>query len=367
MTDVRWAVSKPRVFTKLVKVVARRTWEALVGSLNYAAEILPLGRLKLRRLLLEGNPWFMRFPRDKVINFPPRLRPLLRPWLRQGVLDVHVPWTPPRPSLSVVTDASDWGWGFQSSEGHQDQERWSEARSNLHINARELLVPLLFLQRVPVQAIGIRFLIDNQVAVACINKQGSRSRILLEIAESLFRLAEARQISLTAQYLPGTENQWADALSRLSTSSVEWTLTQQTFRPLCQNWGTPQIDLFASPENHRLPLFLARNLRTAAGGPDALSEDWNRWTFVYLFPPPSTSLMAQVTHHLRSFRGRVMLIAPLWEAQLWCQELLQWCPNPLQLPQDSILAPGMTSLDAFFNFHAWIFCPGPGDLHTPTE
>lgn len=202
------------------------------------------------------------------------------------------------------------------------------------------------------------FQLDNQVAVSCIKRQGSsRSAILLTVTESIFLLASARNLTLSAQYLPGKENIWADALSRRQSRSVEWSLNQLTFNLLCDAHGCPQVDLFAHHDNHRLPLFLTRSIRTTAGGPDALLEDWNRWQFIYLFPPPSTRLMLQVCQKLRQFRGKVLLIAPHWVNQPWFAFLRQWCPNPRPLLPGDVQGPGLDPSRNFFDFHVWVFSP----------
>ena len=178
-------------------------------------------------------------------------------------------------------------------------------------------------------------------------------------SEALFRLARARSVLLSASHIAGEQNLWADALSRRGSSSVEWTLDRRVFSHLTDMFGLPQVDLFASVSNHRLDRFLTRSSVTPEGGPDAFREDWNRWQFVYLFPPPLTSIMLRVLLHLRSYRGRVLLVAPLWVAQPWAHELLSWCPRPLPLEGEVLqglsMGPFLTSL----RLHAWSFCVSP--------
>ncbi|KAK3892416.1 hypothetical protein Pcinc_003649 [Petrolisthes cinctipes] len=91
------------------------------------------------------------------------------------------------------------------------------------------------------------------------------SLLLLSITEELFDLAAARQLHRTASYLPDRDNMWADALSRQRASSLEWELRDEPFLDLVDLFGCPQIDLFASLTNHRLPQFLTRFERTKEG------------------------------------------------------------------------------------------------------
>lgn len=336
---------------------SRRQWEGLLGCLNFAAPALPLGRLKHRRLTQEVNRNIPLLPRDLPRPVPPALHSLLRPWLRRGALRQSVPWSPPPPQITVATDASDIGWGFQSSWGHQACGGWSEERRSLHINLRELMVVREWLIRHPeISGMSVRFDMDNVTAVQCVQRQGTaRSGPLLALSEDIFAEASRRTISLSARYVPGRENDWADALSRFRGTSVEWQLRPQVFESLSLRFGTPEVDLFASPDTAQLPLYLTYNQRTRAGGPDAFTEDWNRWKYVYIFPPPATPVLLKVMQALRSFKGRVLLIAPYWPAQPWFGELMRWCPAPLLLGS-ACLANGLAApLQASLQLHAWSF------------
>ncbi|MPD03421.1 hypothetical protein E2C01_099059 [Portunus trituberculatus] len=71
------------------------------------------------------------------------------------------------------------------------------------------------------------------------------------------------------------------------------------FDSLTLRYRTPQVDLFASSDTAQLPLYLTYNRRTRTGGPDAFTEDWNQWDFVYLFSPPVTPVLLRVMLRLR--------------------------------------------------------------------
>ena len=335
----------------------KRLWYRLMGTLNFAAAVVPLGRLRCRRLWWQGNRIFRGLEEDTLTRVPRRIHHLLQDWLRPGLLEGGVPWTAPAPHLRISTDASPLGWGYQSPSGHQGSGEWSRSERDLHINVRELLVPWIFLRRHPtVRDTSICFAMDSQVAVYCINAGGSsRSWALLDASERLHREAESRGITLSAVYVPGQDNVWADALSRHSTSSVEWGLTREAFQDLTDLYGTPQVDLFASVDNHLLPRYIARMTRSRVGGPDAFQVDWSRWSYIYLFPPPTASVLGRVVARLRSYRGRVMLVAPLWKAQPWCQTLLLRCPSPLPLNRIALHGHGLLQSGISSSFHVWIF------------
>ena len=338
-----------------------RQWESLLGSLNYAAQVVPLGRLRTRRLIRTGLQIFRHMNRDVVVPLPKRARRLLMWWLLEDRLSSRAPWVPPAPSLSLTTDASDSGWGYQSSLGHQGAGLWNVTEARLHINVRELQTVHIALLREPdLQHCTIRVLLDNVTSVHCINKQGTvRSSSLLRTSELLLEEAHRRGLLLLASHLAGSGNTWADALSRGSTSSIGWSLTPSCFGALREWAGSPAIDLFASPSDHRLPLFLCRTHRTPAGGPDAFSEDWDRWPFVYLFPPPTTLMMQRVVSRLETFRGRALLVAPRWVTQPWFAALSRLLPESRPLPLDSLTQQFPPAFMESLNLTAWLLSERP--------
>ncbi|KAG7173844.1 hypothetical protein Hamer_G018116, partial [Homarus americanus] len=81
----------------------------------------------------------------------PSLSTLLRPSLPPDALRRWTLWFPPAPTLFVVLDASDVGWGYQSSKGYHQVGGWTDEWRAVNINVRELYM-------------AWRFLEDNQTA-----------------------------------------------------------------------------------------------------------------------------------------------------------------------------------------------------------
>lgn len=74
----------------------------------------------------------------------------------------------------MATDASDMGWGFQSSRGHQVCGGLSEESRCLHINLWELVVVKKWLKcHTDISGIGVRFDMDNVTSVQCVQRQGT--------------------------------------------------------------------------------------------------------------------------------------------------------------------------------------------------
>ena len=106
----------------------------------------------------------------------------------------------------------------------------------------------------------------------------------------------------------------ADKLSRHNqVIQTEWSLSQQVFNRLCSRWAQPQIDLFATQFNHKLPQFVSPD--PAAWAVDALSLPWENLD-VYAFLP--VSLVPQVVAKMMD-QGcrRMILIAPGWPNMPW--------------------------------------------------
>ena len=349
---------KRQVFRALHSTTfTRRQWESLMGSLNHAGLIIPLGRLRARRLLLEGAKIFMDLPRDSPVPFPRRLRNLLRWWSQKGRLSYSASWINPAPFLTLTTDASNAGWGYQSSLGHQGQGTWLPSETAWHINSKELATVWKALEAEDDLRDGtVALLTDSTTAVHCLNKQGTvRSENLLRLSEHILEEAHKRRLVIKATHLAGEDNSWADALSRGSTSTINWSLTPACFASICEWAGTPEVDLFASPTNHRLPQFLSLTEATPAGGLDALRTPWEHWGFVYLFPPPNTRLMLQVARRLEQYPGRALLIAPHWETQPWFPILQALRPTTRTLPLDALVQESSSQLMTSLRLTAWLF------------
>ena len=339
--------------------LTRRQWESLMGSLNHASLVVPLGRLRARRLLHEGAKTFGNRPRDTSVTFPGQLRTRLRWWWPKNRLRHTSSWTTQPPFLTLTTDASNTGWGYQSSRGHQGQGTWLPHESRWHINAKELVTVWKALEAEDDLRDGtIEVMTDNTAVVHCLNKQGTiRSPRLLGLSELILEEAHRRLLSIKASHLAGELNAWADALSRGSAHTIDWSLTPACFSSICDWAGTPEIDLFASSTNHQLPQFLSLTEATSAGGPDALKTSWNRWEFIYLFPPPNTLLMIQVARRLESHRGRALLVAPHWETQPWFPILQALQPARFPLPEDAILQESASQRRTSLHLTAWLFSP----------
>ena len=180
-------------------------------------------------------------------------------WLHLPRLSLGVSLCQVSPDLHFWSDASDVGWG-----AHLDRQiasgLWDSHQAALSINARELLAVKLGLHqfRSSLQGRTVAVFCDNTTEVAYLRKEGgTRSPLLNTLAQEILRWMESLSIRLAPQFLPGSNNVLADALSRPhQLPHSEWSLNLTVFKSLSRLWLV-QIDLFAISENHRCSIYFS--------------------------------------------------------------------------------------------------------------
>ena len=337
-------------------------WLSLVGLLGSVSDQVPLGRLRLRPLQYHlKHHWRMASDdRQTPVPVSEDIKSHLQWWVQPTPLSQGVPLDQFVPTETIYTDASLEGWG-----GHwKDREVsgvWGTSDKGVHINVLELRAVILTLEQFCVLLQGQSVLVatDNTTTLAYINRQGgTRSQTLMAETVNLFRLTEAHGISIRARHIPGRLNILADQLSRKNqVCHTEWSLHPSVLESLWQTWGKPQIDLFATKENCKLPLYVSPAPDACALAVDALTMSWENLSF-YAFPP--SPLLQKVMDRFRgTTRCQMILIAPWRPEKCWFADLMRLKKSPpLQLPQrwDLLKQPGKPIFHAnpaLLNLHAW--------------
>ena len=367
-TQERWASLRQKLlFLKARDSCTVRQFMSLIGLLTATEKQVRSGRLHMRPIQWHlKRHWQVPEVLEKVIPLPPSLQPHLDWWLDEENVLRGQPLHPLSHALQLFTDASNEGWGAHLGDSTA-RGVWSEVESQLHINFLELKAVFLALKSFEPLCLNQIVLVatDNTTVVAYINKQGGmKSGSLCALLWRLLSWCHPRGIVLRARHIPGRLNVIADKLSRHNqVIQTEWCLSQQVFNRLCSNWGQPQIDLFATRFNHKLPKFVSPVPDSTAWAVDALSLPWGNLN-VYAFPP--VSLLSQVTSKLvnQEFH-RMILIALGWPNMSWFWDLISLSsqiPFGLPLERDLLTQPfnGLLHRNLnHLNLHAWLLEPRP--------
>ena len=307
----------------------------LLGLLTATEKQVWSGRLHMRPIQWHlKRHWHIPEVLEKAILVPQSLHSHLDWWLDKNNVLKGQSLHPLQHALQLFTDASNEDWGAHLGDS-TSRGVWSAIESPLHLNNLELKAVLLALRSLEHLCRDQIVLVatDNTTVVSYINKQGGmKSGSLCALLWRLLSWCYPRGIILRARHIPGRLNVIADKLSRHNqVIQTEWSLSQQVFNLLCSIWDRPQIDLFATRFNHKLPQFVSPVPDPAAWAVDALSLPWENFD-VYAFPP--VSLIPQVISKMMD-QGcrRMILIAPGWPKMPWFWDLVNLSVQiPLSLP-----------------------------------
>ena len=160
---------------------------------------------------------------------------------------------------------------------------------------------------------NVKWFTDSQ-NVAKIIDIGSSKPELQEMARGIYSKCVANGIGLRIEWIPRSQNDKADALSRIIDYD-DWSLSHDLYHKFENLWGPHTIDRFANYQNNKLPRFNSRFWNPNSENIDALTETWsgeNNW----LVPP--ISLIAKTIMHLRASKAMGTLIIPRWlSAPFW--------------------------------------------------
>ena len=365
-TTDRWQSLQDKIKSLLLLPTCPvRQFMSLIGLLTATEKQVHLGRLHMRPIQWHlKNNWRVPESLEKIIPLPRSLHPHLQWWLQDENVLRGQPLHPIKHALQIFTDASKEGWGAHLNE-LTARGSWSVPESKLHINYLELKAVFLALKEFQDLCIGKIVLVatDNTTVVAYINKEGGmRSGPLCALLWRILTWCSHRQVTLKARHIPGHLNVIADKLSRLGqTIQTEWSLLPEIFQRICSRWHRPQIDLFATRFNHKLPQFVSPVPDTLAVAVDALTLPWEDLD-AYAFPP--TAILGKVVEKLLdSPCRRLILFAPGWPNMPWFWDLVTMSsqvplslpnqPNLLTQPFNQIPHRNLTNL----NLHAWLLEP----------
>ena len=182
-------------------------------------------------------------------------------------------------TVDVYSDA--YGVSFGGHWGkHQIQSRFSQKQSALSINTKELLAIYYTLSAFASELSGQHVLMhsDNTVVVSCLRKKGSSCLFRDALTRKIFQLGLDNNFTITSTWISTKANFVADKLSRHIEGNprTEWSIDLTDFQFIMGllPWY-PDMDLFASHPNNKLPLYCSRARDPQSSWVDAFTLNWH--------------------------------------------------------------------------------------------
>jgi len=218
--------------------------------------------------------------------------------------------------LVIFSDASLTGWGV-ACDDCRTHGHWNETERSHHINYLELLAAFFGLRcfAKDFRNCNILLRLDNTTAIAYINRMGGvRFKKLSNLSKMIWKWCEDREIHIFASYIPSRDNTEADSESRKSEKETEFELSEVAFRKIVKEFGSPEIDLFATRINAKCKDYVSWMRDPDALAIDAFTLNWNSF-FFYAFPP--FALINRVLQKIKAEKAKGILVAPYWPVQPW--------------------------------------------------
>ena len=219
------------------------------------------------------------------------------------------------PKLSAVgvvySDGSDTGFGGYFVQCGQDfvSGTWSEKEMHTSLAVKFVLLSLLD----KLSGLTVKWFTDNQNVPRNISSGSSKGHLQTE-ALSIFNICCLRGISIEMEWIPRSQNDQADFLSRIYDPD-DWGLSWDTLQNIDIVWGSHSFDRFANYLNAKLPRFNSRFWNPGSEGIDSFVMNWAGESN-YVCPP--ICLIPRVLLHMRNCKASGTLIVPLWHsAPFW--------------------------------------------------
>lgn len=252
---------------------------------------------------------------DAPIVIPPSIQQDLL-WWEQKILNSYNNIRNDEFEIEIFTDASLTGWGAccgtESTHGF-----WRDSEKESHINFLELCAVFHGLRCFANNLSNCDILLrcDNTTAISYINRMGSvKYPILFRLAKDIWQWCEHRNIWIFASYVSSADNYVADKESRQTHSEVEWELSQKAFDTIVDEFGHPDVDLFASYANTKCNAYVSWRRDPGSFAVDAFTLNWQKISF-YAFPP--FSLILRTLQKILRDKAEGIVVVPHWPSQPW--------------------------------------------------
>ena len=305
----------------------------LVGTLIASFPAVKYGLLYHRELeLLKINALKGSYFFDKPVSLNSACIRQLTWWLKEGVFSGNV-ISHGNADVVMQCDSSGYAWGALrlDDSNKKTQGLWDDIEAQSDINILETKACLLGVKALctDLHNCHLQVQLDNTTAVSHINNMGGvRTLPCNYLTQQLILWCKHRNIWISACHIAGKDNVDADDLSRNINDKIEWALDQASFDHICHLMGTPEIDLFASRINKKLPRYISFLPDAEAEAINAFHHKWQE--FSYIFPP--FNLIPRILQKiLEDKTPSVLIIVPNWPGTAWFPKLsrMSRCPPML--------------------------------------
>ena len=131
---------------------------------------------------------------------------------------------------------------------------------------------------------------------------------LHRLAIKIFQFCAEHSIRLEVQWIPRTENEKAEYISRLIDLD-DWQITHDLFLSLEELWGPHTVDCFANYYTAKFPRFFSRFWNPGASGIDFFAQELSS---VNCLVVPPFSLVARVIQYMSLQKAMATLVELLW-------------------------------------------------------
>jgi hypothetical protein len=233
------------------------------------------------------------------------------------------------PIRRLHSDASGVGWaGVDLDTGNCVQEFW-RTKAGLHINVKELHAAISVVRSLAKPGEKVFLAVDNTVAFSYLSKSGGRKSHLNAQMRPFLQWCVENKISLQVQQVKSAD-MVAEKFSRWENDPGDYTLDRGIFlyiQRFFQKHLNPSVDMFASPGNAQLPLFVTRWPHYQAWDCNALEMSLDRVKECFANPPWKI-ILPWLEKLRRNPHVTCLITVPRWVGAIWWPLLIKlWVPQ----------------------------------------
>lgn len=166
----------------------------------------------------------------------------------------------------------------------------------------------------------VKWFSDSQTACKIV-QIGSMKRELHEIAIAIFEWCARHEIHLEIQWIPRTELERADYVSRLIDID-DWQLTLNCFEWLESVWGVHTVDCFANHYNKKVGKYFSRFWNPGCSGVDFFVQNLQGENCLVV---PPVDLIGRAIHYLYACQACATVVVPFWPSSYFWPILSRNC------------------------------------------